>query len=252
MQQLGLLLAAMFAPVNIGYTILLIVVLIYWALVIIGALGIDLFHFDMEVDNDVHLNADLHVDGDMHIHADGHMDVHADGDVHAHADGATEAGADHGGALRGILMFFNLGEVPLMVFVSILVVSMWTISMTTNLLLNNDSLLLGVPILAGNIFVSAFVAKFLTAPIKHLFRALDKDVEVPVGHGVLGKTCVISTSEATEQFGQATIETDGAPLILNVVTFKGETLKKGEEAVVIDYVKEKRVYTVKSRWDQED
>ena len=139
-----------------------------------------------------------------------------------------------------------------MVFMSILVLCMWAVSMTVNVMLNNESLLLGIPILAGNLFVSSFVAKLLTAPIKHLFRALDKDGDVPPGHDVLGKTCVISTSEATETFGQATIETDGSPLILNVVTYKGETLKKGEEAVVIDYIKERRVDTVKSRWDEED
>ena len=139
-----------------------------------------------------------------------------------------------------------------MVFASILILSMWAIGMTANVVLNNQSILLGIPIFLGNLFISAFVAKIITTPIKKVFHSLDKNIDVEPDDNVLGKTCIITTGEATDTFGQAEIETTGAPIKINVVTFKGEKITRGQEAVVIDYIKEKRVYTIKSRWDKED
>jgi hypothetical protein len=44
---------------------------------------------------------------------------------------------------------------------------------------------------------------------------------------------VIVTSEATPEFGQAEIKTDGAPVLLNVRTMNDARMVRGDVAVVV-------------------
>ena len=77
METMSDLYNAAFSPVNLPYSILMIFISVYWMLVIIGLLDIDLFDLDLDTD------ADLDVDGDL-------------GDV--------------GGF--SVLSFLNIGEAP--------------------------------------------------------------------------------------------------------------------------------------------
>jgi hypothetical protein len=61
---------------------------------------------------------------------------------------------------------------------------------------------------------------------------------------LLGRICIISTSEATPDFGQAKYSSDaGAPLLLTVHTTDG-VIPRGHEARIVDYSPERRVYIV--------
>jgi hypothetical protein len=48
----------------------------------------------------------------------------------------------------------------------------------------------------------------------------------------------------TQQFGQAEIMRDGAPVTLNVRTLPGFTLRKGDEVVITDANEDASVFTV--------
>ena len=50
---------AAFSSVNLPYTILLIVILVYWCVVIIGLVDIDAFDIDLETDLDVEGDVDF-------------------------------------------------------------------------------------------------------------------------------------------------------------------------------------------------
>jgi hypothetical protein len=139
-----------------------------------------------------------------------------------------------------------------MVFASFLFLSMWAIGLTVNLYLGTESMLLGLLVFVPNLLISLFVAKICTAPIKKVFKALDKPADLEPDDSVLGRTCVITTSEATPTFGQARIATDGSPLLLNVVTREGKVFKKGEEVAVLEFIKNKEVYVVDKLWDSEE
>ena len=67
----------------------------------------------------------------------------------------------------------------------------------------------------------------------------------PIGtKDLIGKTCVITTGEATKTNGEAQFATDAAPLLLTVRT-AGETLKKGELAEICDYSPDENIYFIK-------
>ena len=61
---------------------------------------------------------------------------------------------------------------------------------------------------------------------------------------MVGRTCVVITNEVTDKFGQAQIDTSGAPLIINVRTYGDVILTKGESALIIKEDRENNLYTV--------
>jgi hypothetical protein len=208
------LLQAAVAPPNLVPTGLLVFVLLYWLTVIIGLL-------DMKT-----VDLDLHMDADGHFHSTGHF--------HHDADTGT-------GWLNGALAFFNLGRIPLMVFLSFVFLPLWAGSILANYYTGNTSWLLGLAFLLPLFIGSLFVAKVLTLPFVKLFTALEKDHDA--GAVVIGKVCTVLLPTSAEHLGQASVRIDGAPLMLNVRSLS-TPLAKGETALVIDFDAKRRCYLI--------
>lgn len=196
------LLQAAISPPNVVATGLLVFVLLYWLTVIVGLL-------DMKT-------VDLSIDDHGHFHYDSH----------APHDGLGTSW------LNGALAFFNLGRIPLMVFLSFVFLPLWVGSILANYYTGNTSWLLGLAFLLPLFIGSLFVAKFLTLPFVKLFTALEKDHDA--GAVAIGKVCTLVLPATADHLGQASVRIDGAPLMLNVRSI-GAPLAKGETALVIDF-----------------
>lgn len=205
------LLHAAIAPPNLVATGLLVFVLLYWLTVIVGLL-------DMKT-------VDIDLDDHGHFHYD--------------SPGLHDGGGT--GWLHGALAFFNLGRIPLMVFLSFVALPLWVGSILANYYTANESLLLGLTFLLPLFVGSLFVAKFLTLPFVKLFTALEKDHDA--GAVVIGKVCTVLLPATASQLGQASVPADGAPLMLNVRS-TGAPLAKGETALVIDFDAARRCYLI--------
>ncbi|UOG73205.1 DUF1449 family protein [Hymenobacter tibetensis] len=210
------LLHAAVSPPNLLPTALLVFVLLYWLTVIVGLL--DFKTLDISTDHDF------------------------DGTHSAHVS------ADHGGIgvswLNNALAFFNLGRVPLMVFLSFVALPLWVASILLNYYLGNEALLPGLLLLVPLFISSLLLAKVLTLPFVHLFAALEKSHDS--GAQPLGKVCLVLLPTSHERLGQASVRLlNGAPLVLNVraASITSE-LRKGDSALVIDYDKERRCYLI--------
>ena len=131
-----------------------------------------------------------------------------------------------------------------MVLVSVFSLSVWTISVLGNYYLNPNSLLiLLLPILAGNLFVSCILVKIAGVPLKKVFRSLEEDPNAP--RDVMGRICIIVTTEVTsERMGQGEVAGKGAPILLNVIAEGDHVFHKGDEAVIVEKNKETGVYKV--------
>jgi len=209
-------------PVNLPFTAMLAAVVFYWMLVLLGALD-----FNSEPGIDVAHGHDVHVEG-----AVGGHDAEHGGAMDAH----------DGGAFKALLQFLNFGNVPSMIVVSIIVLSMWTVSMISNRMLNPGSYLIAFGLLVPNLIITAIITKVATAPLVKIFTALNKEYEEH--KPVVGRTCRILTSEVTDKFGQAEIETSGSPLVINVRAYSDARFEKGESALIIKEDREKNLYTV--------
>ena len=191
--------------VNLPFTVLLGMVVIYWLFVMLGALDHEL---------------GLHGEQDAHTHH--HASVH--------------------GWFGNMLHFVNVGEVPVMIVASILALCLWIGSMVANYYWTGGSVLLALAFLIPNLIVALVITRYVTLPLRPLFRYLGKEHdELQI---VLGQTCLITTSQATESFGQAQIETKGAPLLINVRTMDGSAIPKGATAVVVSEDAAKGIYFI--------
>ena len=194
--------------VNLPFTVFLGLIVLYWLLVALGALDVHLFS---DFDSDVH--------GD--IHHDASHDI---------------------GSFTKILHFVGVGDVPVMVIVSVLGLSMWLGSMIANYYLTDGSQLYALALLIPNFVISVVVTRYITLPMRPLFRSLSKDRGA--GEEVLGSVCRITTSEATPTFGQAEITRSGAPVLINVRTLDDAVLVKGAQAAVVRGDSVKGVYYI--------
>lgn len=201
------LLKAIVWGANIIPTALLVFVLIYWLVVLLGFIDIDSF----DIDIDLNLDTDTHVGGSV-------------------------------GWLNHVLYFFNLGQVPLMLFVSFLAMPMWLLAIVATEFLVFDSVFLSYIFLIPNFILSLFIAKVCTQPFVRLFNTLENHVDDNTE--VIGKICTVILNTTYEKMGQARVEGNGSVVLLNIKTRKGTELSKGETGLVIDYVPEKSYYII--------
>jgi hypothetical protein len=61
---------------------------------------------------------------------------------------------------------------------------------------------------------------------------------------IVGQHCRIVTSEATPDFGQAEIATNGVPLLIHVRTLNDAVLAKGDVAVIVREDGDRRIFFI--------
>lgn len=202
-----------FSPANILYTVLFSFALLYWITVILGVLDLDLFDFDMDTDLDVDVNTDIDVDADI----DTHMNT----------------GTSITGVFHSLLLFFNLGQVPIMIIFTFLTMFMLSASVMFQYYIGHNSLLWGAALLVPNFIGSMLLTKIATQPFRGVFKRLEDEKEDY--EELVGRTCVVTTSKVDREFGQAEIDTGGAPLVINAKTKDNQVILIGEEAIVLNY-----------------
>jgi len=203
---------------------LFLVILLYWLMFILGAIGLDLFDVDLDMDI-----------GDV----DGGFDI--DGDIDVDAGGAEGA---HG-AFISILRFFNVGDVPLMILITFLVLSMWGMAIITSHYFNETmSTVVALLWFVPNLIVSLLLVKVASTPLKQLFIRLNANDDAKVR--IVGKTCIITTSEVTQTFGEAELSRENGPSIILHVRRNPDSkpLGKGDTAIVVSRSEEDNSYIV--------
>lgn len=188
---------------TLPFSVLLCLVTAYWLLMIVSGIGLDLFDFDLEAGVDV----------------DGHATIFDWGMIG--------------------LKWFNLGEVPLMVWLSAFIAPAWLMSATFDRGLVDPTTWDLATAILRNTGIGLLAAKAITQPLRGVLKTREPNQV----RDMLGRQCIITTTEATDAFGQARCQQDGAPLLLNVQT-SGDTLPQGETVQIVDYIPESRTYIV--------
>lgn len=200
-----------FAGVNLFPTILLIFVIIYWLIVIVGIIDVDSIDLDLDMDADTDIDVD--VDGEVEV------------------DGFSS-----------VLAFFNIGHMPLMVFVTFFTLPFWAITLLVNDYLGGVSFLIGLVVIILAAFACLFIAKFLTIPIAKFYRGVKEKTEAVVD--IVGQLCTAKLPVSNERTAQAEIKVNGTSVLINVRTREGHEVAKGATALVIDYNEPQKFYYV--------
>lgn len=191
-------LEACLSPINLPFTVLLVMLLFYWITLILGAADIEMFDS---------LIPDLDAD-------------------------------EVGGFFGPIMQILNIGDVPVMVSFSFLILAGWWFSLLANFYLNPDgSFLIAALLLLPNLIFSLVAANLLTRPVKKMFTSEKHDK-------ALYSIGVVTTSLVTHDFGRVEIETGGAPIVINARTSEGTSIEKGERVIVYDEDREGGIYYV--------
>lgn len=201
-------------------TTILAICVIYWLFVILGTLDIDTLDFAPELDADIDLDLDADADAD--------------------AQGAESANS----WFSSLIDFFNLVEIPAIVFLTVKSICWWFLMVTLDAALNPaGAVVIGLGLAVGTLIVSLFVAKFVTQPFKPFFKRLNQG-EAHIE--IVGSEATVKTSQVDEKFGQIVIEKDGSPLILNARTAEGAPpISKDEKVIVYREKKKDGIYFIR-------
>ncbi|MFC5458044.1 hypothetical protein [Prosthecobacter fluviatilis] len=193
-------------PHQLLLSLLLALVICYWLLVLMGALD-----FEADLPDDIGLDAD----------------------APSGADSSHGHGLNTGGAWLATGRFFGFSQVPLVVWLSFLVLFMWLGSLALNEWYNQaGSVQQAALLLLPNLLGSLILTKIVTLPVAKLFKAMgDADSEA---EEVMGRVGVVVSTEADASYGQLEITTANVPLLINVRTRPDAApLKRGTPAKVI-------------------
>ncbi|MEL6561399.1 MAG: hypothetical protein AAFQ94_24640 [Bacteroidota bacterium] len=204
-----------FSMINIVPTFLLFFSLLYWVIVMLGAIDLDFFDVDVDLD----IDADIDVDVDMD--APDNVSI---------------------GWLNSVLVFFNLGQIPLMIFITFLALPMWFIGVVGNYYLGITNIGLSLLLLIPNFIVSLFIAKFATMPFVKLFTKLKKEETSMTS--LTGSVCKVILVATDEHVGQAEVKQDGSSFLINTKSPNGQKINKGETALIIDYNEENKIFLI--------
>ncbi|MCO6147946.1 OB-fold-containig protein [Flavobacterium sp. NRK1] len=203
-----------FSPVNAFFTIMSIIMVIYWLLVIIAGIDPDLFSVDFD-------SADIDVDTDL--------DIEADGD------------ADGNGFIK-ILEYFNFDELPLMFIITIIFFSMWLVGVNITYYLGIESTLLGFLLIIPNFILSLFVVKLFSKPLGYLYKQVNHKGEPEIDF--LGRRCRVVSSVSHDKTGQIELTVNGDPIKIYARSNTQEKLATGQQAVIVGESEDKKYYLV--------
>lgn len=189
--------------VNLPITVLLILMLIYWLSVILGALDIDILSFDFDLD----------VDAEAGMDADGDFD------------------AQSGGAYQGMMLYFNIGTVPVTIWLSVLILVCWSLTMMEAYTINAAAIpLLSLGLAIPNLLIGMYAAKFVCQPLKKVFAAMEG--KAITNKSLIGQRALVTSSTISLKFGQIELKTEGAPITMNARAKDGTEIPKGSTVVL--------------------
>lgn len=234
---------------SVVYTVLLGIALVYWVFVMVGAAHLDALG-DGAADGAADAAADGAADA-MGGHLDaGHVDAgHLDGadgggDGLDGADGA-DAGHAHTGALAGMMASLKLRSAPATVVLSMIVLYSWLFS-----IFGMQATAAWIP--QGMVGLARFAVFFLAPLLALPFTSISIRPLAPIfapphaakHEQLVGKVCTVRTGTVTDRFGEALLEDGGAGLVVRVRVDTGETLKRGDQVVIVGYDDERQEFRV--------
>ncbi len=120
---------------------------------------------------------------------------------------------------------------------------MWVLSILFNYYLNNTSILISLVVLIPIVVISLIVSKALTQPVAAMFEKINKNNDDKFKYA--GNVCTVLIRATHDRFGQAEVKRNVNIYRVNIITKEGgESLEKGQTALIIEYQTDKKCYLV--------
>ncbi len=166
------------------------------------------------------------------------------------ADGAD--GAHGGSSHHGLMGMLGIGEVPVSITFSLLIFFAWLFTYAgMELLPQMKQLALKGAVLALVVTAAAItLAVTATAVAIKPVRKLMVPAPARRRRELVGRLCRVTTQRVDENFGQAELHDDGASLLLQVRARLPNELRRNSQALIFDYDKDREVFLVTAARDQ--
>ncbi len=225
---------------SVVFTVLLGVVLVYWAFVMVGVI-----HIGEGSEGAL----DGHIDGATKGLLQGAAD-HGGGGGGDDFDLDLDDGGEPQGVLAAVMSALHLRSVPATVVFSLIVTFAWLVSVVTMQSVTRlMPALRGAPLAFGVLLASVILALPLTSIVARPLAKVFAPKHAPVKSDFIGRTCVVRTGSVTAKFGEATLHDGGAGLVLRVRVDGEQLLGRGEQALIVDYDPERETYLVEPMRD---
>jgi hypothetical protein len=242
---------------SVVFTVLLGVVLIYWAFVMVGVIHIG---EGSEGALDGHIDGATKglMEGAVDHVGGGHADVGDLGGGHGDAvfgdggDGGGHGDADDGGqgALATLMSALHLRSAPATVIFSLIITFSWLVSVVTMQVVTRTAPALTGPALSLGVLLTSFaLALPLTSLAARPLAKVFAPKYAPLKSDFIGRTCTVRTGSVNAKFGEATLHDGGAGLVLRIRIEDGKQLGRGEQALIVDYDAERETYLVEPMRD---
>jgi len=219
---------------NLIPTVFLGLALAYWVLVMIGALDLDFLNIDLDPDADLDVNVDVDLD----------LDVDVDPDL----DVSSGSASGSAGILNSLLVYFNLGQIPVTILGSIFVLFLWVISLTMFFVLKRPADGMQLMLLIPYALWALFVTKFVTNPLKGFLNVKSGISK----RKTIGQVCTVLSDIEDGRIGQGSVETGGAPLLVTISVKGTRKFKKGDKVLIAQKDAHKNLYYVKQNLKGEE
>lgn len=229
---------------TVVFTIALGVAMVYWLFVLLGALDLDLFG-DADVSGAAKGVGEALTGGGKGAGEALAGGAKAAGEAltggakaAGHGLGDSDGGVDGDGG--GVWNSLGLGDVPVTISVSLIVLLSWTGSLLVMHHLAGSAGWLRAVVLVAAIIVALPIAALLVRPLAPIFAVK----EAKSSADYIGHICTITTGTVDDRFGQATIEDGGSVLVIQVRCDRPGALARGDKALMIDFDRERVAYLV--------
>jgi hypothetical protein len=224
---------------------------LYWLMVIIGAIGVDILHIGEaaggKIEGMVGGAVEGKIEGVLGGAVEGKVEGVLDGAVEGKIEGMTgkvEAVAASG----GFLAMLGFGKVPATAVISSLVLWSWAgcivlVRLGAGIGLPNIVLQIGAPVLA------VFLSGVLTGAIVRVISRFIVHHEPLRRADLIGKLCTITTGRVDANFGQGLITEHGVDLTVDVRCDPPNSLRRHAQAVIVSYDAEHNFFHVEA-YDQ--
>lgn len=222
---------------TIVFSFALGVVLLYWLVVIFGALDLDFLDTVLGIDA-----VDSAFEGGVES-----LEGIADGAAEGAADALEAADGDlsddsFGGLLAGILNVMGVRGIPVTVVGTFIIFWAWILSYLATRFFGSlaATAIFGLIIALASVLAACVLAAMTTRPFRKLFITQ----LAPRRASLVGKTCTILSAHVDDSFGRGEINDGGAGFVAEVRCPGDNDLVRGSEAIVYRYEADKGTFFV--------
>ena len=219
-----------FSSINSPLTILLIVLAAYRIITMLFGLDLD---FDMDFDIDV--DADFDASG---------LDIEEISNIEVKRDAIVGNKQKELKWWQIILIYFNFAELPFLFTFTSWIFFWWSLTVIGTYITGSYDNSFGLVIFLGAIIPALIINKIFTTPFKAIFKKLErKGVD---NLDLLGRKGTLLSNITNDKLGSVKLVVNSDPINVYAKSLKGETIKSGQQVLIIKKSKDKKYYYIQS------